>query len=618
MRYLVQGALGRRISWMLVTTLLLPLLALAAMPREARAQLTRTPQVAVLDFGNLAGAQAGGILGRQATDAVVVEMSRTGRFDPTPRTQLNQQLQDLGLTPPLDNIGIRKLGQALGVDFVATGDITSVRFTGSPRRAQVTLSVRMTDVASGELANGAIATGYSSPPPPGFQSDDDTLINQAISNAAFNAVATISNYSLPEATILTTRDDKEVVINRGGRDGIQEGLEMIVLRGGDRIGKIRVTRVAATDSTAAIIDRGKGIRPEDRARAIFSIPGYRVDDSGVIDRQPIGDITEYRPARKKSSSALGTILGIAAAILLAGLLFRSKSSTDSSGVTGLSARALADPSDVSQGPSSARVRVNWSNALDIPAQNIVEYHVFRDGQIIGRTFPGDTEFLDPVDAVPFTYRQVQTDDEGLPTELEEIDVEAVPGLTVGVTHRYRVNVVYRRIIISTGTGGGGGGGGTGDGDTQFQETSLTSSTKNATPIARPGVVGPTGSQRLGGTNEGVTIVFSTVQGANSYVFEFADNAAFNNKKVKGPFTFGYTPGQNSQSIRFDLRDDFRDIVNSTNGGEGRIIFFRVGARNQTDDPGPISEGVPNGGPYIYSSGDSFFTVLGGPPPPPGG
>ncbi len=70
-----------------MTALLLPLLILAASPRQAHAQLTRIPQVAVIDFGNLSTVQAGGILGRQATDAVVVEMTRTGRFDVTPRTQ---------------------------------------------------------------------------------------------------------------------------------------------------------------------------------------------------------------------------------------------------------------------------------------------------------------------------------------------------------------------------------------------------------------------------------------------------------------------------------------------------------------------------------------------------
>jgi TolB-like protein len=205
-------------------------LVLAGSPRQVQAQLNRLPAVAVLEFGNLAtGARASAILGRQATDAVVVEMTRTGRFDITPRSQLNQQLQDLGLTTPLDNIGIRKLGQALGVDFVASGDITAIRFTENPRRAQVTLSVRLTDVVSGELANGAIQTGTSPAPPAGFQPDDDTLINQAIGNAAYNAVQTINNYTLPEATVLQSQE--QVLLNRGVRDGITPGLEMIVIRG---------------------------------------------------------------------------------------------------------------------------------------------------------------------------------------------------------------------------------------------------------------------------------------------------------------------------------------------------------------------------------------------------
>jgi hypothetical protein len=270
-----EGAWARRVSYLLVTTLLLPLMVFAA-ARPAGAQLTRTPLVAVLEFGNRANAAgAGGILGRQATDATVVEMTRTGRFDVTPRTQLNQQLQASGLTPPLDNIGIRRLGQDLGVDSVATGDIERIVFLENPRRARVTLAVRLFDVVSGELANGAIETGVSPAPPAGFQPDDDTLINQAISNAAFLAVQTINNYTLPEATVLNTRGTTQVLINRGSRDGITPGLEFVVVRGNQRVGRIRVSRVGSTDSTADITDTGIGIRPEDRARAILACQAPR-------------------------------------------------------------------------------------------------------------------------------------------------------------------------------------------------------------------------------------------------------------------------------------------------------------------------------------------------------
>ena len=401
MRQLVLGSLGRRISWTLVTVLLLPLLIMAAPPRQAHAQLARVPSVAVLEFGVLTNSRTSAILGRNATDAVVVEMTRTGRFDPISRGQLNQQLQELGLTQPLNNNGIQKLGQALGVDYVASGDVTSITFSDNPRQARVTLSVRLTDVVSGELANGAIQTGYSPTPPPGATIDDETLINQATTDAAFSALKTITNYTLPEATILQTRDTSEVQLNRGGRDGLVAGQEMIVIRGRDRIGRIRITSVASSDSRAAVTDYGKGIRPEDRARAVFQLPGYSVDAaSGLITSTP-PQTTQYKPRNRNTKPILTTILLVGAAVFLATLLFSSKSRTvNSNGISKVTARAYSEASvstgtgtAVSSDPS-ARVEVTWQPAPDIPVNNIIEYHIYRDEQIIGVVLRQSTVFFD--------------------------------------------------------------------------------------------------------------------------------------------------------------------------------------------------------------------------------
>ena len=279
MRHLVSGSLARRISWTLVTTLVLPLLILAMPPRQAHAQLsTPLKSVAVLDFGVLTNSPTSAILGRNATDATVVELQHTGRYDVTSRQALDQQLRDLDLSAPLDNIGIQKLGGALGVDYVASGDITAISFTENPRRAKVALSVRLTDVVSGELANGAIETGYSSASPAGFQADDDTLISQAIQEAAYSAVRTITQYTLPEATVLQNVDTTSVILNRGARDGLYAGLVMTVVRGRDKIGRIAVASVNESDSVARVLDYGKGIRPEDRAPRRLHAAGIRYSE----------------------------------------------------------------------------------------------------------------------------------------------------------------------------------------------------------------------------------------------------------------------------------------------------------------------------------------------------
>ena len=473
LRQWVFGRQGRRISWSLIVAFLLPLLVFGpAQTKRARAQVSRLPQVAALEFGVLPTVKTSGILGRQATDAVVIEMTRTGRFDVTPRQQLNQQLNDLGLILPLNNNGIQKLGQGLGVDRVLSGDVTEITIGGNPKRAKVTLSLRLTDVVTGELANGTLAAGFSSPPPPGADVDDETLVNQALSDAAFNAVRNINNYTLPTATILLS--GTEVRLNRGQRDGLNVGQEMIVVRGNERIGKIRVNGVAATDSTATIVDPGKGIRPEDKAIAIFALPGYSVDSGGIIRSAPVASVESYTPARKSRKSIVGTVIGIAVAILIAAFVFSNKNSSSGRSVSNISARAYAESSVTSSLDTSAgRVELKWDDRTGIPVQNIVEYHIYRNNQIIGKANPGNRFFVDDITvATTFGYTQIAFSNGGGTNTASQSNISGGgTGTTTGTT---------------TGGGGGGNGGNTNNSGGPEQPTTLVTI---ANAIAPPLPVG---------------------------------------------------------------------------------------------------------------------------------
>ena len=266
-----------RVPVTLAALLLAQLWMAGGAPRAARAQLTRVPQVALLDL-YYAQEPTGGILSRQAGDALAVEMTRQGRYDVTPRAQLVQQVEALGLPVPLDAVAVRRLGQALGVDYVARGHVASVSFLESPRRARATLALVFIDVASGEAANGAFAVGVSTPSPAGASpadGADQEMVTHALRNAAFRAVEMVSNYQLPEATVLITRDGSEVRLNVGSRGGISPGQEMVIYRGGEWVGRVRVTGVTAHESVAVVTDSGRGIRPEDRARAVFSLGASR-------------------------------------------------------------------------------------------------------------------------------------------------------------------------------------------------------------------------------------------------------------------------------------------------------------------------------------------------------
>lgn len=234
-----------------------------------QAQAKRASIVAILEFGVTPQSGSPAILGRSATDAVALEMTRTGRFDTIPRAQMEKQIKESDFPVPLSRNDVQRLGQTLGADYVVYGEVQEIVFTENPRRAHVTLSVQMTDTLTGELANGAIQVGtYSSK----INELDDTLTQQAISDAAFSAVRAINNYKAAEATVLLVRGGAEVSLNQGSRDGIRSGQEMIVMRGSRFVGRIRISSVGDTDSRAEVIDGGNGIRPEDRARAVFKMP----------------------------------------------------------------------------------------------------------------------------------------------------------------------------------------------------------------------------------------------------------------------------------------------------------------------------------------------------------
>ena len=168
----------------------------------------------------------------------------------------------MNLRLPLNRSEMQRLGLKLGADRVVSGEITKIEVSKNPHIAHVVLSLSFTDAVTGELANGTVAAGYS---PPKATGPDDELILKAINNAVVNSLKNLVGGTRQTATILEVKKGKEVIINRGERDGIHVGDKMIVVRGNLRVGRIKVSSVGPTDSRATIMEGGKEIRPEDQA-----------------------------------------------------------------------------------------------------------------------------------------------------------------------------------------------------------------------------------------------------------------------------------------------------------------------------------------------------------------
>ena len=246
------------------------LLAIAPALRGQDSGRDRLNRWAVLDF-QARGPLASPEVSRDATDSVVLELSQLSRYDVFSRDESAQALKSLGLAAPLSVISERRLGRQLGAGAVVTGEAEAVILPAKPRRVQVTLSIRVRDTHTGELINGARVAGLSEPGhAPG--ADVPALEEEAATNAAFMAVAQMSQFALPRASVLMLEDPRTVLLSHGSQEGLTAGLRMVVTRFGERIGVVRVTRVEADQAEAAVIERGAGIAPEDVATAIYTLP----------------------------------------------------------------------------------------------------------------------------------------------------------------------------------------------------------------------------------------------------------------------------------------------------------------------------------------------------------
>jgi len=416
----------------------------------ASAQLLPQYSVGVVDFINESGVQ-GELLARLATDAVVVEMGKTNRYDVSfTRTQIKEAMEQLDLRPPLTKLGLVRLGELLAADAMLEGSIKSVQLTGSgpTRRASVTLAVQMVDQASGEIINGAVQTGTSSARV-GYAADDDSLITEAINNAAFLCVKTMVDYIIPEATIMMNIKSDRVMLNKGVRDGLKPGMRMIVLRRKEIIGYIEVQSVSPSDSMAKVIKSMRGIQPEDKARAIFDMPTV----TSPLKSEPLPS-----GAPKSSGGKNGAFSTIAKALVGAGIIF---------GLISLfkSGRGSEDAPNIGVASNSATV-ITWDPTKYGHGKNVLEYQILRDEfgdsarPVMVIRDPGQIDY-GKADVYPLYgpgqgtavsyYRLDSNPSTSAPTET----TWTVPAEPYGVTHTYQVRVLYR-LSRSTSTGTDGG------------------------------------------------------------------------------------------------------------------------------------------------------------------
>jgi hypothetical protein len=215
-------------------------------------------------------------------------------------------------------------------------------------------------------------------------------------------------------------------------------------------------------------------------------------------------------------------------------------------------------------------------------------------------------------------------------------VGAVPGFTVGRSYTYALTAVIRRPLATTNSGGGGGGGGGGGNNQAGTEDVGTTPVPSAqvTPIAQAQLVSPENMfSNVDMTRFNPTWMSTT--GSDIFVVEVSTDRTFKNRTLilqlprvfsTAPLATGVTQvlgeALNLTTNPVLLRDPiFANYVNRVPNAPKPTIYWRVGGRNDADQPGPVHWITRNHSDgdrtfrYVYSEVRSF-TPADMPPPPP--
>ena len=617
---------------------------------NASAQASDFPAIAVIDFEVNSGRVDNAALGPMAAEAVRKELAKLGTADIVPNETIKRTIDELGWqTAPKDRASLIRLGQNLNVDTIVTGEVRDahVDSVGNGRQARILVAMEMRDVASGLTINGAQTIGSS-----GVRTGEvanNTMYGDAINAMAFDAVRDMQNRQLPSATVLNTLKD-QALINRGARSGFRPGMPVIIVRGHDQVGNATVSTV---DPDSAFINFGsliKGVQPGDKVRSLYS------PDKTMLEILPNGTARTSRGVRSGSNSGLVSLLLVVLA--LAFLLGQGRGSNET--LAKVKAEAVMTASD------QAGVMISWTRDpfLRGNQEGPFRWQVWRnDGSLSPVAVADGTQgnVIDdtvgtnaPTGANPW-YDFTGVDTNTQCNDLPDAGDPAVNAMIAGTPYQYSVEVVYRVSGLSlpgsstggTGTTGGTATGGTATGGTTTGGTTglttggtttggtatggttggTTGQTNEwcyflskrvnasgiATPLVRPELRAPDPDQVV---TTPITFQFSSVRGPVVsvqlfYVIQLSTSPAFptgNQTVTLTEFIELTEPGGSTvSSPTIDTSSYFPGSVD---------VFWRVGARNPADSPGPKMDA--NRQRYIYSAVRRFKRTGIPPGPGPGG
>jgi len=581
-RRFIKSTLGKLLSNAVAISLIIPYVVVFATPR-AEAQLQELPQWAVLDMVDKTG-KAPASLGATAADAIRNELTKTGKYDTFPAEQINRAYTTLNLVPPVTQpISLLRLGAELKATTIVTSELHMFRFVkeGSLRRADVMVTIKVMDVASGINVNGSSVIAHSTLRP--ADTSDEVLLADAMQTAAAEVVRNVTSKELPFGTILNTYEGV-AFINRGTRSGFKPGQELIVLRGREQVATAIVSEVEPDTSKVKILTSPKGVQPGDKCRAIFTEPPIKLS-------WPKGDSTTPRfekknmPGKNSGFYTLAIVLGLIAVAVLT-------SSGDQNAAASIRAEAFGDVTGL------PRVEINWSPDLfSKGTDRRVQWWVWRNdvvgipvlvtaGSVI-KAIDDDVARIPPyANDNAFLY--------GVPggltcdiTELPDPNTEnSAPGVVNGIPYTYQVSLIYRLLGIELPTANE-------DNDWCYFTSSKTTANGTATPYASPVLNTPTSNEEVTGP---ITFTFNAVGNAlapgvvTEYVLQISGTPNFSKKTDIAKFR----------------RTDVGTVLTvgpidlSAYYPSSNELYWRVGVKNIADKPGPK--------PDVYTKERYIFSI----------
>lgn len=569
MRRFIKTTLGKLLSNAVAVSLIIPYIVAFATPR-AEAQLQELPQWAVLDLVDKTG-QAPPTFGAEAADAIRNELVKTGKYDVFPPEQINRAYKTLNLVPPVTQlISLLRLGAELKANTIVTSELHLFRFVrqGNLRRADLMVTMKVLDVASGIYVNGSSVIAHSTYRP--LDTPDNVLLLDAMQTAAAELVRNVTSKELPFGTILNTYEGVAFV-NRGTRSGFKPGQELIVLRGREQVATAIVSEVEPDSSKIKILTSSKGVQPGDKVRAIFTEPPIKL-------AWPKGDTTTPKfekknmPGKNSGLYTVALVLGLVAVALL-------NSSGDQNAASKVIAQAMTDST------GEPRIEISWRPDLfSKGTDRRVEWWVWRNdvtgfpvivtrGSVItwvdddkDRTPPyaNDNAFLYGVPG------GTTCDVTALP---DPNDTNSAPGIVSGVPYTYQVSLIYRVLGIELPNANQ-------DNDWCYFTSSKKTAVGTATAYNVTNVLNtPTANEEVTGP---ITFNFNAVGTALApgvvieYVLQISDSPTFTRKTDLAKFR----------------RNDVGSVLTvgpidlSGYYPSSSELYWRVGVKNVADNPGP--------------------------------